>query len=82
MPTVTSNRKNKHFVLDQVRLKRAQKALGTRTETETVERALENAIVEAERDQDSWNALDKFLKSAIKSGAKINDVYGRLEDDK
>ncbi len=30
-------RKNKHFLLDQDRLKKAQEVLGTRTETETIE---------------------------------------------
>lgn len=80
--TKTSTRKNKHFILDQTRLKRAQKALGTRTETETIERALENAITEAERNEQAWAAHDDFVTAAIKSRARIIDVYGRLEDDK
>jgi hypothetical protein len=40
---------HKHFRLDAVKLKRAQKVLEARTETETVERALELAIAEHER---------------------------------
>ena len=40
---------HKHFRLDAVKLKRAQKVLEASTETETVERALELAIAEHER---------------------------------
>lgn len=81
MPVTTkpSDRKNKHFILDQSRLKRAQKALGTRTETETIELALENAITEADRDKQAWRAHDAFVSAAIRSGSQIVDVYGRLE---
>lgn len=76
-----STRKNKHFILDQSRLKRAQEALGTRTETETIERALENAITEAERNKQAWKAHDEFISAAIRSGSQIVDVYGRLEKE-
>ena len=76
----TSIRKNKHFILDQTRLNRAQKALKTRTETETVERALENAIIETERNTIAWAAHDEFVAQMIKGGFQIDDVYGRLED--
>ena len=40
MPT----KKHKHVVLDQSKIKQAQKLLGTQTEKETIERALEEVI--------------------------------------
>jgi len=39
-----SRRAHKHFQLDAVKIKRAQKALRAKTETETIERALDVAI--------------------------------------
>lgn len=78
MSTTTQSRKNKHFLLDQSRLKKAQKVLGTRTETETVEVALERVITEAEENEQVWTAQEKFLKSAIKEDLIIEDVFGRL----
>ncbi|MGH9946393.1 MAG: hypothetical protein ACRD6X_04265 [Pyrinomonadaceae bacterium] len=78
--TLSSTRKNKHVILDQERLKRAQKVLGTRTETETIEIALERVITEAEKDKIAWAAHDKFFKSGRKKGIFVNDVFGRLED--
>lgn len=80
MPVITRDRKNKHFLLDQSRLKKAQKVLGTRTETETIEIALERVISEAERNEKAKTAQDKFLKAAIKEGLIIEDVFGRLGD--
>jgi len=71
----TAKRSHKHFQLDAVKIKRAQKALGTSTETETIERALDFAISEHERNRLAWEANDRFLKSGI----KIKDVYGVLD---
>jgi hypothetical protein len=68
-------RKNKHLILDQTKLKKAQKVLGAKTETETVERALEQVISEAEKDRRAWVAHEKL----IKSGIQIKDVFGRLD---
>ncbi len=76
----SSTRKNKHFILDQARLKRAQKVLGTRTETETIEIALDRVISEEETNILAWKAHNEFLEEAIKAGVQIEDVYGRLED--
>lgn len=75
-----STRKNKHFILDQERLKRAQKVLGTRTETETIEIALERVITEADKNKKAWAAHDRFLAAGRKNGLVIQDVFGRLED--
>lgn len=80
MSTTTQSRKNKHFLLDQIRLKKAQEVLGTRTETETIEIALERVISEAEVNEKAWTAQDKFLKTAVKEGLVIEDVFGRLEE--
>ena len=81
MSTITQSRKNKHFLLDQSRLKKAQKVLGTRTETETIETALEKVITEAEDNKQVWAAQEKFLKTAAKNDLVIEDVFGRLGDE-
>ena len=81
MSTTTQTRKNKHFLLDQSRLKKAQKVLGTRTETETVELALQKVITESEENEQAWTAQEKFLKTAKKNDLVIEDVFGRLGDE-
>jgi len=75
MRSISSARKNKHLILDQVKLKKAQKVLGARTETETIERALEQVISEAEKDRRAWAATEKL----IRSGIQIKDVFGRVD---
>lgn len=79
MNTTTKTRKNKHFLLDQSRLLKAQKILGTRTETETVEIALERIITEAEKNEQTWTAQDDFINTAVKKNLIIEDVFGHLE---
>ncbi len=74
MPT----KKHKHVVLDQSKIKQAQKLLGTQTEKETIERALEEVINEGERNAQAWKSHEKF----VKSGIEIKDVYGVLSDAK
>ena len=81
MSTTTQPRKNKHFLLNQSRLKKAQKVLGTSTETETIEIALERVITEAERNIKASAAQEKFLKTAIKEGLIIEDVFGHLAEN-
>jgi hypothetical protein len=66
---------HKHFRLDQKKLKRAQKVLEAATETETVERALDLAISEYERNRITVEANARFLKSGI----SIRDAFGALE---
>jgi hypothetical protein len=68
------NRSHKHFQLDSLKIKRAQKALRARTETETIERALDLAITEYESNRLTRDATERFLKSGI----EIKDVYGAL----
>ncbi len=79
MAVTIENRKNKHFLLNQNRLKEAQKVLGAKTETETIEMALERIISEAERNTRAQQAQDKFLKAAVRNELQIEDVFGRLE---
>lgn len=73
--TKAKNRTHKHFQLDAVKIKRAQKALRAKTETETIERALDFAITEHESNRLALEANERFLKS----GGEIKDVYGRLD---
>lgn len=74
MPTVLK-RQDKHFRLDSAKLKRAKKVLRAKTETEAIERALDLAIEEHERNRAVMQANDEF----IRSGIRIKDVYGVLE---
>ena len=74
MPTAKS-RSHKHFQLDAVKIKRAQKALQAKTETETIELALDLAIAEHRKSRLASDANDRFLTSGI----DIKDVYGSLD---
>ncbi len=51
-----TTKKHKHFILDQAKIERAQKLLGTPTEKETIERALEEVIQERARNKKAWTA--------------------------
>jgi hypothetical protein len=66
---------HKHFRLDPVKIKRAQRVLRVRTETEAIERALDLVILEHERNRLTAEANDRF----VTSGIDIKDVYGTLE---
>jgi hypothetical protein len=68
-------RSHKHFQLDAGKLKRAQRALKAKTETETIERALDVVITEHVRNRLAVEANDRF----VKSGVDIGDVYGTLD---
>ncbi|MCC7202367.1 MAG: hypothetical protein IT393_06895 [Nitrospirae bacterium] len=58
----------KNYLLDIKRLKKAQKAMGTRTETETIHKALEIAASEIE--------LAKALQNLmIRGKGKVSDVF-------
>ena len=67
---------HKHYRLDEVKIKRAQKVLKAGTETETLDRALEAVIAEDERNRLTREANERF----VKSGIEIRDVYGKLEE--
>jgi len=68
-------RSHKHFRLDTLKIKRAQRVLQANTETETIERALDWVISEHERNRLAAQANERFVKSRI----DIKDVYGTLE---
>ncbi len=70
----SGKRSHKHFELDPAKIKRAQRILGAKTETETIERALDWAISENKRNRLAFAANERFLKSGI----QIKDVYGKL----
>jgi len=76
MARANSKSRHKHYVLDEAKIRRAQKLLGTKTETETIERALEEVITERERVRAAWQTHERLLKS----GVQIRDVYGVLEE--
>jgi hypothetical protein len=75
----TMGRKDKHLTLDQAKLRKAQKILGAKTETETVERALDFVIGEDERGRMAWAAHGRFMQAALREGLLIHDAFGRLE---
>jgi hypothetical protein len=59
-----------------MKIKRAQRVLGTASETETIERALDLVISEHERNRLVAEANTRF----VTSGIVIQDVYGALEE--
>ena len=67
------------MILDQAKLKKAQKILGAKTETEAIERALNSVIDEDERNRRAWAAHERFLRAATREGLIIHDIFGRLE---
>jgi hypothetical protein len=69
-------RAHKHFRLDPVKIKRAQRVLRAGTETEAIERALDLVISEHERNRLAVEANERF----VASGIDIKDVYGTLEE--
>jgi len=70
-----SKRSHKHFQLDARKIKRAQKVLHAKTETEAIERALDLAIAEHERNRLVLEATERF----VKSGIDVKDMYGTLD---
>jgi len=65
---------HKHFKLDSGKIRRAQKVLRAKTETETFERALDAILAEHQRNQLVAEANELF----VTSGISIKDVYGKL----
>ena len=72
--TTATKRSHKHFQLDSAKIKRVQRALRAKTETEAIERALDFAIAEHEKNRLVLQATERF----IKGGIEIKDVYGTL----
>ena len=67
---------HKHYLLDEKKIRRARQILGAKTETETIDRALDRIISDRQSDQLLLKAHKKFFASGI----RIKDVYGNLED--
>ncbi len=76
MGTARNRIAHKHFRLDAAKIRRAQKVLSAGTETETIDRALDQVIAEHERDRLTREANERF----VKSGIEIRDVYGKLAE--
>lgn len=76
MATARNRTAHKHFILDTVKIKRAQKLLNARTETEAIERALDIAITEYERNRRVREANEQFLAS----GVPIADAFGATSE--
>ena len=74
MPRSRKNASHKHFRLDAGKIRRAQKVLKAKTETETIERALDAVLAEEARDRLVQAANERF----ISSGIEVRDVYGKL----
>lgn len=69
-------RVHKHFQLDAAKIRRAQKVFKAKTETEAIERALDFAVDEHEKNRLVAEAHERF----VRSGVEIKDVYGKLAD--
>jgi hypothetical protein len=67
---------HKHFRLDAAKIRRAQRVLNARTETETIERALDAVIAEHTRNEMVRRANERFFESAL----EIADVFGKLAE--
>lgn len=74
--TETRRRSHKHYRLDAAKIKRAQRVLRAKTETETIEKALDIAISEEERNRLANEANERF----VSSGIRVRDVFGALEE--
>lgn len=74
---VATKRAHKHFQLDAGKIRRAQRVLQARTETETIERALDRVIEEERTNRLIREAHRRF----IESGIEIKDVFGALDND-
>ena len=75
--SVVTDKKNKHLILNQVKINLAKEILGAKTETETIELALDSIITEEERNKKAIEVHEEF----IASNASIEDVFGNLEND-
>lgn len=70
------SRTHKHFQLDEAKIKSAQKLFKAKTETEAIERALDFAIDEHERNRLVSEAHERF----VRSGVEIKDVFRNFEN--
>ncbi len=73
--TTSKRRSHKHLQPDSAKIKRAQKALRAKVETETIDRTLDSAMAEHEKNRLALEASERF----IKSGIDVKDVYETLD---
>ena len=71
MASARSRIERKLFRLDVAKIKRAQRFLKARTQTETLDRALDFVIAEHQRNRLTREANERFVKSEI----EVSDVY-------
>ena len=74
MRTARQGVSHRHFKLDSRKICRAQKVLRAKTETETIERALDAILAEHKRNQLVAAAIERF----VTSGTTVKDVFGKL----
>lgn len=79
--------KDKHLKLDQKKIDQAKEILGVRTETETIELALDIVIQSSESEKKRAEVVDRILRRRERLGAVSVDVSewvkeGRRERDK
>jgi hypothetical protein len=74
MPRAQNKLSRKHYRLDNEKIRRAQKVLHAKTQTETIERALDAVIAEDERNRLANEAHERFLQSGI----AIKDIFRTL----
>lgn len=74
--SVAGDKKNKHLILNQAKINLAREIIGAKTETETIERALDSVITEDARNKRAVEIHEEF----IASNAIIEDVFGNLEN--
>ncbi len=70
----SAKRVHKHVRLDGAKLKRVQRLLGARTETETIERALDRILSDDEKNAIVRKAHERFGRSGI----TIEDVFEKV----
>jgi hypothetical protein len=75
MSRTTFPTKKKALVLDPIKIKRAKRVLGTTTEKETIERALDEIVEEDKRNRRAWKAAEQFFKAK----PQIDDVFNNLK---
>ena len=73
MAVAKSRTTHKHFRLDAAKIRRVRKVLRASTETEAIDRALDLALAEHERNRMAAQAHERF----VGSGIVIRDVYGK-----
>jgi ribosomal protein S4 len=76
MRTARQGISHKHFQLDSGKIRRAQRVLRAKTETETIERALDAVLAEHKRNQLVAAAHERF----VASGITVKDVFGKLAE--